>query len=109
VLILSQSSGIPATPGIYTFTLKVIDATGVSSSTDYVWAILANPPGNVDFTTTGSEYRVDGFDLIALSMVWGTINGSAGWNPLADLNSDGIINGADISILQTNFGKSITR
>ena len=102
-------SGIPATPGIYTFTLKVIDATGVSSSTDYVWAILANPPGNVDFTTTGSEYRVDGFDLIALSMSWETTDGSPGWNPLADLNSDGIINGADISILQTNFGKSITR
>ena len=69
---------------------------------------MDNTVGNVDFTTIGSENRVDGYDLIALSMVWGTINGSAGWNPLADLNSDGIINEADISILQTNFGKSVS-
>ena len=101
-------SGTPVKPGIYTFTLQITDATGVSSSVTYTWAILANPPGNVDFTTVGSENRVDGYDLIALSMVWGTINGSAGWNPLADLNSDGIINEADISILQTNFGKSVS-
>jgi len=101
-------SGTPVKPGIYTFTLQITDATGVSSSVTYTWAILANPPGNVDFTTIGSENRVDGYDLIALSMVWGTINGSAGWNQLADLNSDGIINGADISILQTNFGKSVS-
>ena len=62
----------------------------------------------MDFTTVGSENRVDGYDLIALNMIWGTTNGSPGWNPLADLNSDGIINGADISILQANFGKSVT-
>lgn len=102
-------SGTPAKPGIYTFTLQITDATGVSSSVTYTWAILANPPGNVDFTTIGSENRVDGYDLIALSMAWGTTNGSAGWNPLADLNSDGIINGADIGILQANFGKSVAQ
>lgn len=101
-------SGTPVKPGIYTFTLQITDATGVSSSVTYTWAILANPPGNVDFTTVGSENRVDGYDLIALSMALETTNGSPGWNPLADLNSDGIINGADISILQMNFGKSVT-
>ncbi len=101
-------SGTPSRPGIYTFTLKITDATGVSSSVTYAWAILANPPGNVDFTTIGSENRVDGYDLIALSMSWETINGFPGWNPLADLNSDGIINEADLNILQTNFGKSVT-
>lgn len=101
-------SGTPVKPGIYTFTLQITDSTGVSSSVTYTWAILANPPGNVDFTTPGSENRVDGYDLIALSMALETTNGSPGWNPLADLNSDGIINGADISILQMNFGKSVT-
>ncbi|MEK6713617.1 MAG: putative Ig domain-containing protein [Nitrospirota bacterium] len=101
-------SGTPVKPGIYTFTLQITDATGVSSSVTYTWAILANPPGNVDFTTIGSENRVDGYDLISLSMSWEATNGSPGWNPLADLNSDGIINGADISILQTNFGKSVS-
>ena len=101
-------SGTPAKPGIYTFTLQITDAIGVSSSVTYTWAILANPPGNVDFTTPGSENRVDGYDLIALSMAWETTNGSPGWNPLADLNSDGIINWADLRILRANFGRSVT-
>ena len=71
-------------------------------------AILANPPGNVDFTTIGSENRVDGYDLIALSMAWETTNGSPGWNPLAALNSDGIINRADVRILLSNFLRAVT-
>jgi len=41
-------------------------------------------------------------------MAWETTNGSPGWNPLADLNSDGIINWADLRILRANFGKSVT-
>jgi hypothetical protein len=101
-------SGTTVKPGIYTVTLQITDATGVSSSMTYVWAILANPPGNVDFTTVGSEYRVDGYDLIAMGMAWKTTNGSPGWNPLADLNSDGIINWADLRILRANFGRSVT-
>jgi hypothetical protein len=60
----------------------------------------------VDFATPGSVDRVDGYDLIALDMVFGTTAGSPGWNPLADLNGDGIIDDADFSILQGNFGKS---
>ncbi len=101
-------SGTPVKPGIYTFTLQITDAAGLSSSVTYTWAILANPPGNVDFITPASKNRVDGYDLIALSMAWETTNGSPGWNPLADLNSDGIINWADVRILLSNFGRSVT-
>ncbi|MBI4714843.1 MAG: putative Ig domain-containing protein [Nitrospirae bacterium] len=99
-------SGTPAAPGLYTFTLQVTDAAGVVSSTAYTWAILANPPGNVDFITPGSEIRVDGYDLIALEMAFGTTPGSPGWNPLADLDGNGVIDDADLVILQTNFGLS---
>ena len=99
-------SGTPTTPGIYAFTIRVTDALGIASSTAYQWVILATPPGNVDFATPGSVNRVDGYDLIALDIVFGTTAGSPGWNPLADLNRDGVINDADLSILQENFGKS---
>ena len=99
-------SGSPTTPGIYAFTIRVTDALGIASSTPYQWVILATPPGNVDFTTPGSVNRVDGYDLITLDMAFGTTAGSPGWNPLADLNGDGIIDDADFSILEGNFGKS---
>ena len=99
-------SGTPTTPGIYTFTLQVTDATGITSSRTYSWAILATPPGNVDFTTPGSENRVDGYDLIMLDMLFGAVAGSPGWNPLADFNGDGVIDDADFTILQENFGKT---
>lgn len=99
-------SGSPTTPGIYTFTIRVTDSLGITSSTSYQWAILATPPGNVDFATPGSVNRVDGYDLIALDMVFGTTAGSAEWNPLADFNGNGIIDDTDFSILQGNFGKS---
>ena len=99
-------SGIPSKPGIYTFTVRVTDAVGIAASTEYQWVILATPPGNVDFNTTGSVNRVDGYDLIALDIVFGTTAGSVGWNPLADLNGDNIIDDADLHILQENFGTS---
>src|SRR4030065_520565 len=65
-------SGIPSKPGIYTFTVRVTDAVGIAASTEYQWVILATPPGNVDFDTPGSVNRVDGYDLIALDIVFGT-------------------------------------
>ena len=99
-------SGTPTKPGIYAFTIRVTDALGIASSTAYQWVILATPPGNVDSATPGSVNRVDGYDLIALDIVFDTTAGSPGWNPLADLNGDGVINDADLSILQENFGKS---
>ncbi|OHB71729.1 MAG: hypothetical protein A2W23_06980 [Planctomycetes bacterium RBG_16_43_13] len=102
-------SGTPTTPGIYNFTLEVTDATGVKSSKLYAWAILATPPGNIDFTTPGSVDRVDGYDLIALEIVKGTTVDSPLWNPLADLNGDWVINDADLTILQENFGLSKAR
>ena len=99
-------SGIPSKPGIYTFTVRVTDAVGIAASTEYQWVILATPPGNVDFDTPGSVNRVDGYDLIALDIAFGTTAGSVGWNPLADLNGDNIIDDADLHILQENFGTS---
>lgn len=99
-------SGTPTRPGIYAFTIRVTDALGIASSTAYQWFILATPPGNLDFATPGSVNRVDGYDLIALDIVFGTTSGSPGWNPLADFNGDGVINDVDLSILQENFGKS---
>lgn len=79
---------------------------GITSNTAYQWVILASPPGNVDFMTSGSVNRVDGYDLIALDIALGISPASPEWNPFADLDGDGDIDNDDLIILQGNFGKS---
>ncbi|MCC7201677.1 MAG: putative Ig domain-containing protein [Nitrospirae bacterium] len=109
-LILDAQSGVvsgtPVKPGKYTFTVRVTDAVGITSNTAYQWVILASPPGNVDFMTSGSVNRVDGYDLIALDIALGISPASPEWNPFADLDGDGDIDNDDLIILQGNFGKS---
>jgi hypothetical protein len=100
------ASGTPTVPGIFTFTLRVTDGTGVSSDGQYAWVILADPPGNIDFSSMGSESRVDGYDLAALEKALGATSDSPHWNPMADLEGNGIIDGMDLSILSGNFGES---
>ncbi|MDD5773894.1 MAG: fibronectin type III domain-containing protein [bacterium] len=51
------------------------------------------------------ENRVDGYDLIMLSISFGSRIGDDYYNPNADLNGDGVIDGIDLSILANNFGK----
>lgn len=99
-------SGTPSKPGKYTFTILVTDALGITFATEYQWVILANPPGNADFVTPGSVNRVDGYDLVALTLASGTTINSERWNPLADFNGDQIIDSSDLLILLDNFGKS---
>jgi len=52
-----------------------------------------------------SSDRVDGFDLGRLGLAFGSQPGDPNWDPDADLNGDGIVDGADLAILDENFGK----
>ncbi|MEW6087762.1 MAG: fibronectin type III domain-containing protein [bacterium] len=51
------------------------------------------------------ESRVDGYDLIILSISFGSKTGDDYYNPNVDLNGDGIIDGTDLNILAGSFGK----
>ena len=50
--------------------------------------------------------KVDIFDALALTHLFGTVPGSPKWNPSADLNSDGRIDLFDALILASYFGKT---
>lgn len=50
--------------------------------------------------------RVDGLDLVALALVFGTRLGDPRFSPAADLSGDGTIDGRDLAILAANFGQS---
>ncbi len=83
-------------------------------------APATNPMGNIATSPTSSLCRVDGYDLISFSKVFGkTILGSACteanytlWKTTqqekADLNYDGRVDGYDQTILSANFGKKCT-
>lgn len=68
----------------------------ISGFSPGVWAL----PGDID-----ESGRVDGLDLIIFSRAFGTDEEDAEWNPSADLNLDGAVNDADLSILRDYFGR----
>lgn len=49
--------------------------------------------------------RVDGFDLAAVAVGFGTAQGDAGFNPAHDLTNDGAIDGGDLATLAVAFSR----
>lgn len=62
------------------------------------------PTGNVD-NTSYSANRVDGYDLIKLSIAFGSKPGDANWNPVCDLDNSGKVDGSDLIVLGNHFGE----
>ncbi|MBI4714844.1 MAG: hypothetical protein HY760_02715 [Nitrospirae bacterium] len=91
---------------IYYFAVTAYDYDGNESlfSNEVGKGVLGTPPGNIDLSASGSGDRVDGYDLIALELARGTTPADGGWNPFADLDGNGIVDGVDLEILSQNFG-----
>jgi hypothetical protein len=49
---------------------------------------------------------VDGADLIRLALRFGARRGESRFLPGADLNGDSVVDGADLAVLSSNFGRS---
>lgn len=58
-------------------------------------------PGDVDF-----DCRVDGVDLVSFALRFGLDGTDPNYFLVFDLNRDGVIDGNDLAILASNFGKS---
>jgi len=84
VTIYGQTLPIPGNGAPQEFNLKVVSL------------------GDID-----ASGRVDGFDLGQMALVFGSAQGDANWNPNADLNGDGVIDGKDLTVLGTYFGKKL--
>lgn len=82
---------------------------------------LSNPPAAVDreilsFTIAGAsstlqgdlnaDGRVDGADLVAFGLRFGSQTGDANYDEAADFNDDGKVDGQDLAVLASNFGRS---
>lgn len=99
--------------GNYAAKVKVHHRSGGSVTSQPVTITVGVGPvmGNIDTVSPGSALRVDGFDLYALSVAFGTTPQDQGWNQFADLDDGegqkGIINGNDLIILAVNFGRRL--
>lgn len=76
------------------------------------WAVQIDVPDVSDTSPSVSpdldgSGRVDGFDLARLGRAYGSQPGSPTWNPDADQNQDGIVDGLDLVILMASFGKTM--
>jgi len=91
---------------VFFFAVSAYDIFGNESgfSNEVSKVIQALPAGNIDVSTSASVNRVDGYDLISLELSLGTTPDSAGWNPVADLDGNGMIDQQDLNILIGNFG-----
>ncbi|MBI4714703.1 MAG: hypothetical protein HY760_01940 [Nitrospirae bacterium] len=91
---------------IYYFAVSAYDSEGNESffSNEVRKTILGIPPGNIDLSASGSEGRVDGYDLIALELARGATPADSRWNPMADLDGNGIVDGGDLEILERHYG-----
>lgn len=81
---------------------------------------LASPPNTIDrqlvqFVVQGTEFldgdidrdgRVDGADLVAFAVRFGTQRGDGAFRAFADFNGDDVVDGLDLALLAANFGLS---
>lgn len=98
----------------YTVSFEAKDLTGKPATTFskamvfYDSNYVSTPVGNVDNTGL-SRLRVDGSDLVKLSIAFGSAPGDPAWNPVCDLNksdsSKNIIDGNDLITFGAHFGE----
>lgn len=98
----------------YTVTFEATDLIGNPATTvsnamvfyDSNYGI--GPTGNVD-NTSYSIKRIDGYDLIKLSLAFGSQPGVPNWNPVCDLDKTGTsankIDAYDLMMLGIHFGE----
>jgi len=52
-----------------------------------------------------NDNDVDGTDASLVNLAFGSVPGDANWDPRADFNEDGVVNGVDMALLAANFGQ----
>jgi hypothetical protein len=109
-----------------TFTVSLLP--GVGGTATHGTATLTGSPvtltmgGTTTLTTTGTgtiivsltydpaselptpDFVVDGKDIVAAALAFGSYPGSPRWNSVADVNHDNVVDGKDIALMAIHFG-----
>ncbi len=97
---LKATLTIPSTAALGPIALTVTDPGPLSTTLTGAFTVIRTP----DVT---ADCKVNGHDLNTVARAWGTTSTDAGFNPAADLNGDGIVDGYDLSLLAVYFGYRI--
>jgi len=89
------------------YVVTAVDTSGNESGySDPVSAVPNELPGDILLEEDPPVLdRVDGRDIIEIAKGFGKRIGHPDFNPNADLNGDGIIDGEDVTVLAPNHGK----
>jgi len=95
------------TPGTYDLRVKGMH-TLANRRTDLT---LATGDNTVDMGTllegdADNDNDVDATDASLVNVAFGSVPGHSNWDPRADLNEDGLVNGVDMGLLAANFGRA---
>ena len=92
--------------GTFPLALEIVNPDGIrgSRASNLVinYDITRSDLNQSDSETTN---RVDGKDLAWLAYAHGAGEGDPRWNPDADLNGDGFVDGQDLALLASHFGQ----
>ena len=107
MLVTQEISGlVPETRYYFRMCVQTLgDPICGEEATFFTRSTALGDQGNINLTVPATVARIDGYDLIVLSVAFGSDPSSLHWNPLADLNGDGIVDGRDLMILGINFGR----
>ncbi len=97
----------PAAIGLSSFT--VVDPDNVFGTRSNAFEVQVNPArfdiNKTDETTNG---RLDGGDTVWVARLFGGLEGGSLYDPDADFNGDGWVDGDDLAYIASNFGRCWT-
>jgi hypothetical protein len=106
VTVETQTRGFRAMEvGQLPLAFEILNPGGVYGSGNTTLDIQFNSiRADINQSNSQTEERVDGGDLAWLAYAMYDIEGGDRYNPDADLNGDGVVDGDDLSLMASNFG-----
>jgi hypothetical protein len=107
VTVETQTRGFRAMEvGQLPLAFEILNPGGVYGSGNTTLDIQFNSiRADINQSNSQTEDRVDGGDLAWLAYAMASNEGSVRYNPDADLNGDGMVDGEDLALMAPNFGR----
>jgi hypothetical protein len=99
--------GFRAMPvGPVSLAVEVVNPDSVFGSGVATFDVALDPARlDINRSTVTTRDRVDGADLAWLAFAYGTLDGESRYNPDADLDGNGVVDGDDLALLAAGFGR----
>lgn len=86
--------------------IRAADLADPPNVTDRVYKEYEVRDGQILRGDIDKSCRVDGADLLAVALAFGSRTGEARYSRTVDINNDGVVDGVDLASIASNFGRS---